>query len=281
VTRNAAVIGRSVVHFAYHRSKRARVLKRIRIAILLYVLLFVALGEFLTKRFARDWDTTLTVHVYPIATTAAVDGYVDRLGAAEFEDLEQFIAAEARRYGVALEFPMRVRLAPRLDNPPPALANDASVLGVAWWSLRMRWHATAVEWRNDAPRADIVVFAQYHDDDADPVLDRSMALEKGLIAIANLFAESSARGANQVVLAHEILHTLGATDKYDLATNSPRHPDGFAEPHAQPLYPQRRAELMAGRIALAPNEAAIPDRLREVVIGPVTALEIGWTRGAL
>jgi hypothetical protein len=256
------------------------VLKRIRIAILLYVLLLVAGGEFLTKRFARDWDMTLTVHVYPIAAAPvpAVDAYVDALRADEFHELEQFIAAEARRYGVTLELPIRVRLAPRLADLPPALADDASLLGVAWWSLRMRWHATVVEWRNDAPRADIVVFAQYHDGAAEPVLDRSLALEKGLVAIANLFAERSARGSNQVVLAHEILHTLGASDKYDLATNLPRYPEGFAAPQAQPLYPQRHAELMGGRIPLAPHEAAIPDSLREVVVGPVTALEIGWTR---
>lgn len=253
-------------------------LKRIRIAILLYILLFVAGGEFLTKRFAKAWERTLTVHVYPIAATAATNGYVDALQADEFRELEAFVAAEARRYGVTLERPLRVRLAPRLDEPPPALARDASLPGVAWWSLRMRWHAIVVEWRNDAPRADIVVFAQYHDGEAEPVLDRSLALEKGLIAVANLFADSGARGANQVVLAHEILHTLGATDKYDLATNLPRYPDGFAAPLADPLYPQQRAELMAGRIALGQRAAAIPESLRETVIGPVTALEIGWTR---
>ena len=142
----------------------------------------------------------------------------------------------------------------------------------------MRWRAIVVEWRNGAPRADIVVFAQYHDGEAEPILDRSLALEKGLVAVANLFADPEARGANQVVLAHEILHTLGATDKYDPATNLPRYPHGFAAPLADPLYPQQRAELMGGRIALGQHEAAIPDSLRETVIGPATALEIGWTR---
>ena len=52
----------------------------------------------------------------------------------------------------------------------------------------------------------------------------------------------------------------------------------IAAPLADPLYPQQRAELMAGRIALGQQEAAIPDSLRETVIGPATALEIGWTR---
>lgn len=253
-------------------------MKRIRIAILLLILVFVAGNELATKRYAKAWDRTLTVHVYPIAASSAAAAYVERLEADEFRALEEFAAAEARRYGVALERPLRVELAPRLDDPPPALSRDASLLGIAWWSLRMRWHASVVEWRNGAPPADIVVFAQYHDGDDDPVLDRSLALEKGLVAVANLFADAGARGPNQVVLAHEILHTLGATDKYDPATNLPRYPDGYAAPHAEPLYPQRRAELMAGRVAVGRHEAAIPRGLRETVIGPATALEIGWTR---
>ena len=35
---------------------------------------------------------------------------------------------------------------------------------------------------------------------------------------------------NNVIVAHEILHTFGATDKYDPATTQPRYPDGYAEP---------------------------------------------------
>jgi hypothetical protein len=253
------------------------VFKRIRIAILLLVLLLVAVNEYTTKRYSRDWNAPLLVHVYPVASAVpAVSAYVDLLSADEFLDVERFIAIEAQRYGVGLEKPMRVAVAPRLAAPPPALAKDSSWLGVAWWSLRMRWLANVVEWRNDAPRADIVVFAQFHDGAAEAVLDRSVALEKGLIAVANLFADRGARGANQVVLAHEILHTLGATDKYDPRTNLPNFPMGFAAPDAKPLFPQRSAEIMAGRIPLDAHSAAIPSSLRDAVVGPDTALEIGW-----
>jgi len=35
---------------------------------------------------------------------------------------------------------------------------------------------------------------------------------------------------------------------------------------------------MAGRVAIGPAEASLPDSLAEVVIGPATAREIRWTR---
>jgi hypothetical protein len=43
------------------------------------------------------------------------------------------------------------------------------------------------------------------------------------------------------------------------------------------LYPQSFAELMAGRIPVSADEAEIPESLRQVVVGPQTAAEIGWS----
>ena len=84
-------------------------------------------------------------------------------------------------------------------------------------------------------------------------------------------------GSNNIVIAHELLHTVGATDKYDLATEMPLYPAGFADPARTPLYPQDDAEIMAGRRALSAQEAEMPASLRNVVVGPATAREIHWT----
>ena len=254
--------------------------KRLRIALLLYVLLFVAVGQFLTARRSTDWDVPLAVDVYPVNGdgSASVQKYLDNLGPAEFDGIEIFFAAEARRYGVPLDRPIRILLAAQYSDALPPLAPDASMLGILSWSLRMRWLTERLQWRSDAPRADIVVFAVFHDAADAAALDRSTALEKGLIAVVNLFAERTARGTNQVVFAHEVLHTLGATDKYDLRDNAPRYPDGYAEPNAQPRLPQSKAELMAGRIPLDEHRAEIPENLRQVLVGAATAKEIGWRR---
>jgi hypothetical protein len=77
-------------------------------------------------------------------------------------------------------------------------------------------------------------------------------------------------------MAHELLHTLGSTDKYALGTNLPLYPHGFADPAAEPRYPQTKAELMAGRIPLDARTATIPRDLEQTLIGPITATEIGW-----
>ena len=53
---------------------------------------------------------------------------------------------------------------------------------------------------------------------------------------------------------------------------------GYADPFADPLYPQPAAEIMGGRVALAPEEAAIPASLADVVVGPETAAEVNWRR---
>jgi hypothetical protein len=97
-----------------------------------------------------------------------------------------------------------------------------------------------------------------------------------MIAVANLFGSRSFRGSNQMIVAHELLHTLGATDKYDPATNLPVFPIGFANPERNPLYPQTKAELMAGRIPINAGAAEVPHSLDAVVVGASTAFEIGW-----
>jgi hypothetical protein len=140
----------------------------------------------------------------------------------------------------------------------------------------MRWFVTRLHWGAETPTPDITLFAIYHDEASGVALDRSTALRKGMVAVANLFGSQRLRGSNQMIVAHEILHTLGATDKYDPATNLPAFPIGFADPERNPLYPQAHAELMAGRIPISAHQAEVPRSLDTVVIGKATASEIGW-----
>ena len=92
------------------------------------------------------------------------------------------------------------------------------------------------------------------------------------------WAQRAMAGSNSIVIAHELLHTLGATDKYDLASGAPLFPIGFAEPDRNPRYPQEKAEIMAGRRPVSEQDAQMPATLRAVVVGPATAAEIRWTR---
>jgi hypothetical protein len=90
-----------------------------------------------------------------------------------------------------------------------------------------------------------------------------------------VFATDEQRAQNNVVIAHELLHTLGATDKYD-DSGQPIYPAGYADPYAEPRHPQDKAEIMAGRIAVSERRAEIPRDLAQTAIGYLTAAEIGW-----
>jgi serine/threonine protein kinase len=78
-----------------------------------------------------------------------------------------------------------------------------------------------------------------------------------------------------VRIAHEVLHSLGATDKYD-TRGRPSFPDGFAAPNQSPLYPQRYGEIMSRAVLLAEDNHRPLRSLSEARIGEATAREIGW-----
>lgn len=77
------------------------------------------------------------------------------------------------------------------------------------------------------------------------------------------------------VVTHELLHTLGATDKYDSAGRVVV-PDGLADPGAVPRYPQRFAEVMTRGRPVSDTLEELPTSLDELAVGPATAREIGW-----
>jgi hypothetical protein len=145
------------------------------------------------------------------------------------------------------------------------------------WSLEFRFWA----WRHDThkgPQPDVRLFVVYFDPAKSQTLTHSTGLQKGMLGIVNAFASADQEATNAVVIAHELLHTFGASDKYDPRTNAPSFPDGYADPDARPRYPQRQAEIMGGRIPVTETHSEIPRNLKRVVIGDKTAREINWVR---
>lgn len=252
--------------------------KKIRVSILLVILGLVSLDAWLTRVRSTDWDSPLRLTVYPIAAdnSEAARKYVAELRREDFTDLETFLAREARRYGVAASDPLRVRLGPVLNKLPPAPPADRNLLGTVWWSLKLRAWSWRAESGQSRPYSQVRVFVLYYDPETTPSVAHSLGVRQGMIGVVHAFASRSMASSNNMVIAHELLHTLAATDKYQPDTGLPRFPEGYAEPQRQPRYPQDQAELMGGRIPLSADHAEIPQRLNQVLIGPVTAREIGW-----
>lgn len=256
--------------------------RHLRIGLLLVILASVALGSWLTRARSTDWRSPLWVAIYVLNAdgSSTSNDYIARLSDASFKGIETFMRREAQRYGVDIDRPMRVELYGRIDELPPALGPDANVLQRMLWSLRLRWWASHTDADGDRAPPDIRMFVLYHDPAISQSVPHSLGLQKGLLGVVHAFADPDMSGENSIVIAHELLHTLGATDKYELDTGQPVFPNGYAEPDREPLHPQTRAEVMAGRMAVSDDEWEMPESLGEVDVGPQTAAEINWVRAS-
>lgn len=253
------------------------IFKQLRVLFLLFVLLLVAVGSWLSQWRTTSWEKPLVVAIYPINGDGSERSaaYIEHLSLQAFEEIESFFADEARLYQLAVRQPVDIVMGPVLTEHPPAPPRDRNPLGVIWWSLKMRYWAWQVG-RERGPPAHIQMFVLYNDPQQNPRVPHSLGLQKGLLGVVHAFAGERAAGGNNVIIAHELLHTVGASDKYDLQSNQPIFPIGYAEPDMQPLLPQEYAELMAGRVPLSPTEARQVYSLGAVVVGEYTAREIRW-----
>jgi hypothetical protein len=252
--------------------------RQIRIALLLVILAIAAWTNFYDRYSTTDWDETLTVGIFPIddAGGEGTKGFLAKLSDADVADVERFLNEEAAEYGVKIARPVSVKMYRPVAERPPERDPDSGVLGNMWWSLKMRVYARRAALSTGQQQPQIRIFVRYHDPGYTLSVPHSVGLQKGLVGVVHAFADAKLRGSNNVVIAHEILHTLGATDKYDAATLAPLFPIGYAEPQRVPLYPQPFAEIMAGRKATSRTDFEMPESLDEVLVGQSTALEINW-----
>jgi hypothetical protein len=250
--------------------------KAIRIGILLFILFLVSVSTWLTQARSSDWNNSLWVKVYPINADSSDDTsrYIEGLRENDFSSIEEFIAREEQRYGRELDRPLRLQLGREVHEQPPLLGEQPGIPRIMWWSIRMRWWAGRVTSDQDNPAPDVRVFVRYHSPRTEFVLENSVGMQKGMVGIVNAFADRRQAGSNNVIIAHEFLHTLGATDKYEPGSGMPVFPDGYAQPAREPRFPQQLAEIMGGRIPIDELDAVIPKSLKYVVIGDKTASEI-------
>lgn len=255
---------------------KRRFLRVLRISVLLFILFLVAANAMLTKIRTTDWDEQLWVVLYPIHGdgSESVNRYIKNLEAITFKPVADFFQEEGLLYNLTIKDPIAVYLAPPVETIPPKPPQGGNFLQVMWWSLKLRYWAHNND-TFDGP-SNIKLYIVYHDPELSQTLDHSLGLEKGLIGVVNGFAKYSYEGRNNVVIAHELMHTLGASDKYAPNTGQPLYPDGYAHPERNPLHPQEMAEIMGGSIPLSPNEIEMPENLSETLVGPKTAEEINW-----
>lgn len=250
--------------------------KRFRIAILSLVLLIVAVNAYWIDRRFSKWITTFHVVIYPVNADNSIEvkEYIDSLEKSDFDPIEDFMREEAALCGLTLVQPVAIHLAPEIMGMPPSLPERRDAMDAMLWSLKMRYWS----WRTDTyegPR-DVKIYVLYRAFKNEDVREISLGLQKGKIGLVQVAAADTLINHACLVIAHEMLHTFGATDKYDYETLLPFYPDGFAEPDLQPLYPQTMAEIMAGVIPVSETKIKKPKNLHEVTLGRKTCVEIKW-----
>lgn len=256
---------------------RRELFSLLRTLLLMLLVAVLLLNIWFSQTRDEHWQGPVTAWIYPINAdgNSMTQAWIDQLTDQHFEDMERFFDREAQRYRLGLERPIHVRLAAQIEAIPPDIPLEPSIVDAVIWALKMRywvWH------HDDTPRESraIRIFIRFYAQDNPGPMQHSLGLQKGLIGLVNGFAGEEHAGRNNLVAAHELLHTLGATDKYDMDTLEPIWPDGYADPTQYPLYPQTRAEIMSGRLQVSPGWLMLPPNLDHAVIGPATAIEINW-----
>ena len=250
--------------------------RKFRILILLLVLATVGLSAWRANTRLTTWANTVHVAIYPIAAddSPATARFIKALDNDSFADIGQWLQSESNRYGRSILQPVAIRVAPPVHEQPPGLLSQRSALDAILWSLKLRWWAAQHD-QIDGPKPQVRLFVLFHDPERNAAVPHSTGLSKGQLGVIHAFASRLQRKQNAVVIAHELLHTFGASDKYDLSTLQPIYPQGYAEPERNPRLPQNLAEIMGGRTPIDEQNAEIPASLTDTVIGPETAKEIG------
>jgi hypothetical protein len=267
------------------RSKRS-VFFWIRVSILLFILFVVslyAIRDLRSRRGRNAWDRTLDVAlvVVHVEGTPAVDPDAVRVLEERIPALEDRLQEEAERHHPDLRKPFRIRLkGPVIVSAPPPSPKSEGAVDLAKQAVDMK------KWLSDVdPRAGVEP-DQWDSRIYVSVRKPASALrsfvegeseQDGRVGTVAVELDASMADLTLIVVTHELMHTLGASDKYD-ANGRTLVPDGLAEPDRSPLDPQRYAEVMARNRPLSPTSEAIPKSIDELAVGPKTATEIGWRK---
>ena len=232
------------------------------------------------RRTRKEWNRPLRVALVLVEREPVPAPVLSALSARAF-DLERRLSHEYARHGGRPMEPFSIIVkGPVTAGADPPRATEQDLLSLARHSYAL-WQWTRdlddraqVEWRGYDARV-YLVLKPAKADAAAFVEGESEA--GGRIGVARADIDATMIDFALFVAAHELFHTLGASDEYDSSGHA-SFPGGFAEPQKSPLFPQQGAELMARNVPLSPISERSPDTLDELWIGDTTAREIGWSK---
>jgi hypothetical protein len=268
------------------RERRSTFFK-VRVSVLLFVLVAVSLyavADWSRRRARNDWTRPLLVGLVLVEIGPVEDRAVSLLRE-RVHTLEAVLAAEAQRYGGRIgamanrpPFGVMVFGPVVVKERPPTLVGDGLSALVEYSISKWRYVSALDRAANvDGRGLDARIYLVAHPaGEGGTNFVEGVSESGGRTGFVEVNLDESMVDFALFVFAHELFHTLGATDKYD-ERGYALVPAGLADPDLVPLYPQRRAELMARGRPLAPGREVPPETIDELGVGSLTASEIGWT----
>jgi hypothetical protein len=255
---------------------------RARVSLLLTILTVVLLWggtDWYQRRVRTSWHRPLNVALV-LVERDAIDPSTLALLTERVYELEKRLASEYKRHDGRefTPFSFVVTGPVKLDQAPPSM-QDPSWLGVLGDTYR-RWRWTrSIDARAglDASEYDARIYLVMKPAEHGLAFVEGESEYGGRVGVAQVDIDPEMVDFSLFVAAHELMHTLGASDKYD-ATGRALYPGGFAEPNRRRLYPQPGAEVMARNVPLAPTSERPPNTLDELFVGDATATEVGWRK---
>lgn len=258
---------------------RVRTRQRLRVLALVVVLACVvlyAVRDYRSRRARTDWDHTLE-----IAVVLVDDGTVDRVAVEMLKNRTQALAdrltRESHRYAPDIPPPFHFTIkGPVLGAkaPPPPINPGFFANMQHTWDLSRYTSAIDTLATMDPDVYDSRIYVSLRNGNRGNSVEGA-SQPNGRVGTVDVELDRSMIDTTLFVIAHELFHTLGATDKYDEKGHC-RIPEGLAEPDRMPLYPQAFAELMARNRAVGLGEETIPTSIDELAVGLKTAQEIRW-----
>jgi hypothetical protein len=253
---------------------------RIRVGILLTILVGVVLWawrDVRSRRARTDWNHTLGVAIV-VVRTSALDEQAVALFRKRASALEDRLADEMRRHHPGAPRPFALTVLGPVDGVDPPTIEGDGIVAAAQHSMDLWKYTGDIDARASlaasAYDSRIYVAVRAPASEARQMVEGDSE-DGGRVGTVRVELDPSMVDFAWFVVAHELLHTLGATDKYD-ASGRVVIPDGLAEPDAAPRYPQRFADVMTRGRPVSATEESLPAALDELAIGPATAREIGW-----
>jgi hypothetical protein len=259
----------------------------VRVGVLLLILggvLVYAARDVLHRRARNAWQRPLRVGVVflqPPRGSAAPSLEAFEVLSARLQVLEGRLNSEYQRYHPDAGAMFKINGLGRfsVSQMPPELREEGFINLVSYTYAMWRYGSEIKQAAEIATsELDSLIYVVTEPTTGmDPRQVEGYSEQGGQIGVAKVQLDESTVDLCLIVVAHELMHTLGAHDSYG-ADGRALIPDGLGDAAQQPLYPQRYMEVMARNRVLEPGREEVPETLEELRVGPVTARAIGWLR---